>query len=156
MMNTNRRQSGASLIEMVISVVIISVVVTSVMMVVTQVARTSADPMVRIQAGAIAQAYMDEILVQSLNDPDGGETGGPEAGETRATFDDVSDYDGLSDTDGARDQTGAPIAGLEAYNVSVAVTVSSVGTYPAKRILVQVGFDGDAAFNLPLAAYRLN
>ena len=34
------------------------------MMVVAQVARGSADPMLRVQATAIAQAYMDEILTQ--------------------------------------------------------------------------------------------
>ncbi len=149
-------QTGATLIEMIVSIVIISVTVTSVMMVIVQVGRTSADPMIRTQATAIAQAYMDEILVQALDDPDGGETGGPEAGEARATFDDVSDYHGLADTAGAVDQTGTPIAGLEGYNVNVAVTASTLGGYAAKRIVVDVGFDGDAGFSLPLISYRLN
>lgn len=150
------RQTGATLVEMVISVVIISVSVTAIMMVVTQVARSSADPMVRTQATAIAQAYMDEILVQALDDPDGGEVGAAEAGETRATYDDVSDYHGLADTSGVRAQTGTSIAGLEGYNVNVSVTAATVGGYPAKRILVRVGFDGDPDLSIPLVAYRMN
>ena len=137
------RQGGATLIEMVVSIVIISVSLTAVMMVIVQLGRSSADPMVRTQATAIAQAYMEEILVQALNDPDGGESGGAEAGETRANYDDVSDYHGVADTGGARDQLGAPIVGLDGYNVNVTVTAASIGGYPAKRVLVQVGYDGD-------------
>lgn len=155
-MNMHGRQRGATLIELVISTLIISVAVTAVMMVIAQVSRTSADPMTRTQATAIAQAYMDEILVQALNDPDGGETGGSEAGETRATFDDVSDYHGLADNAGALDQTGVAISGLEGYNVAVSVTSVTFNGFPAKRILVQVGFDADPAFNVPLTSYRLN
>ena len=151
-----KRQAGATLIEMVISIVIISVSVTATMMIITQVGRSSADPMIRTQATAVAQAYMDEILVQALNDPDGGETGGAEAGETRSSFDDVSDYHALADTGGARDQMGLPIAGLEAYNVNVTVTAANIGGYPAKRVLVQVGFDGDSNLLVPIVAYRLN
>ena len=155
-MSVRNRQLGATLIEMVVSIVIMSISLTAVMMVITQVARNSADPMLRTQATAIAQAYMDEILTQPLNDPDGGETGAAESGETRATYDDVSDYHGLADNAGARDQTGTPIAGLEGYNISVAVSATTLGGYPAKRIAIDVGFDGDAAFSLPVAAIRMN
>ena len=149
-------QTGATLIELIISIVIISITVTAVMMVITRVGTSSADPMIRTQATAIAQAYMDEILVQPLNDPDGGETGAAEAGETRATFDDVSDYHGLADASGARDQTGAAIPGLDAYNVDVTVTAATLAGQPAKRITVNVGFDGDTSYRLPLTAFRLN
>jgi MSHA pilin protein MshD len=150
------RQAGATLIELVVSTVIMSITVTAVMMVVAQVARSSSDPMLRVQATAIAHAYMDEILAQHLDDPDGGELGGPEAGETRASFDDVADYHGLHDAAGAVDQTGVAIGGLEAYNVSVAVTAATVNGYPAKRIQVRVGFDGDPDFSVPLVSYRMN
>ena len=150
------RQLGATLIEMVVSILIISVTLTSVMMVITQIGRSSADPMIRTQATAIAQAYMDEILVQALDDPDGAESGGAEPGETRANFDDVSDYNGLADSDGARDQMDAAIAGLDGYNVDVTVSAATIGGYPAKRIQVQVGFDGDPNLLVPIVAYRMN
>ena len=150
------RQRGATLIELVVSTVIISITVTAVMMVIVQVGRSSADPMLRVQAAAIAEAYMDEILSRHLDDPDGGELGGPEAGETRATFDDIADYHGLNDSAGAVDQTGAVIPGLEGYNVTVSVTTATVNGLAAKRVAVQVGFDGDPAFAVPLVSYRLN
>lgn len=150
------RQAGATLVELVISVVIISISVTGVMMVVAQTTRSSADPMIRIQAAAIAQAYMEEVLAQALNDPDGGETGGAETGESRATYDDVSDYHGLADSGGALDQHGAPIAGLGGYNVAVAVTSTTLGGHPAKRVAIAVTYDGAAGFSLPLVSYRLN
>lgn len=148
-------QRGATLIELVVSIVIISITVTAVMMVIVRTSGSSADPMLRAQATSIAQAYLEEILVQSLDDPEGGETGGAEAGETRATFDDVSDYNGLSDSSGAVDQNGAPLPALTAYNVSVSVSAATLGGHPAKRILVVVTFDGDARFSLSLSAYRL-
>jgi MSHA pilin protein MshD len=155
-MNHLQRQTGATLIELVVSTVIIAITVTAVMMVIAQVARSSADPMHRVQATAIAQAYMDEILSQHLDDPDGGELGGPEPGETRASFDDVADYHRLDDAAGAVDQTGVAIGGLEGYNVSVAVTATTIQGFPAKRIQVSVGFDGDPDFVVPLVSYRLN
>lgn len=147
-------QAGASLVEMVVSIVVISITVTSVMMVVAQTSRSSADPLVRAQAMAVARAYMEEILGQALEDPDGGETGGSETGESRATFDDIADYDGLADS-GAVDQQGNPIDGLASYNVVVAVTSATLGGSPARRIQVTATFGTDSAFAVPLVAYRL-
>jgi MSHA pilin protein MshD len=155
-MTTSRCQQGATLIEMVISIVIISIAVTSVMMVVVRVAASSADPIRRIQAMAIAESYMDEILAQSLVDPDGAETGAAEAGEVRANFDDIADYQGLNDSNGARNQVGAPIAGLEGYNVRVMLTGTTLGGHPAQRITVTVSVDGDPDFAIPLVGYRMN
>jgi len=155
-MTCQRTQVGATLIELVVSIVIISISVTGVMMLVANVSRASADPMIRVQATAIARAYMEEILAQSLNDPDGGETGTAESGETRATYDDVSDYHGLADTSGAVDQNGSPIAGLSGYNVMVSVASATLGGQPAKRVAIQVGYDGDADFSLALSSYRMN
>lgn len=150
------RESGATLVEMVISIVVISVTVTGVMMVVFQTSGRSADPLIRVQAIAIAESYMEEILAQPLTDPAGGDTGGAESGETRSTFDDVTDYQGLADTAGAVDQAGNAIAGLEAYNVTVQLTDTALNGDAAKRILVTVSHDGVTAFGLPLVAYRLN
>ncbi|MCB1723792.1 MAG: prepilin-type N-terminal cleavage/methylation domain-containing protein [Gammaproteobacteria bacterium] len=150
------RHRGATLIELVISISIIAVSLTGVMMVVANTTRTSADPMIRTQALSIANAYLEEILSQALSEPSGGDVGGPEAGESRATFDDVTDYDGLDDSSGAIDQYGNLIADLAAYNVAVSVTPVTLGTDPAQRITVTVTLDGNAAFGLTLNAYRLN
>ena len=151
-----KRERGATLIELVVSIVILSIGVTAIMMVVYQTSSRSADPLVRSQAISIATAYMEEILAQPLTDPAGGDTGGPEPGESRASYDDVTDYHGLSDTSGAVDQAGNSIAGLEGYNVSISVTGATLNGDPARRIAISVTYDGDADFAFPLAAFRLN
>ena len=151
-----RGQWGATLIELVVSIVIISIAVTGVMMVVANTTRNSADPMIRSQAISIANAYLEEILSQSLLDPAGTDLYGPEAGESRAVFDDVTDYNGLNDTAGAVDQHGIAIVGLEGYNVAVAVAPATLASNPANRILVTVTYDGLPDFSLSLTSYRLN
>ncbi|MDJ0740654.1 MAG: prepilin-type N-terminal cleavage/methylation domain-containing protein [Gammaproteobacteria bacterium] len=155
-MRKRQRQHGATLIELVVSIVIISISVTSVMMVVANATQRSADPMVRTQAISIATAYLEEILSQALTEPSGVDTGAAEAGEVRATYDDITDYHGLSDAAGAIDQFGNPIVGLEGYNVAVDVAASTVNGDPASRVRVTVTFDGDGAFAISLNAYRLN
>lgn len=152
-MNT-RRQSGATLIELVVSVVIISVVATSAMMLIAQTTGRSGDPLIRTQAIAIAEAYMEEILLQPLVDPTGGNLNGHDSSETRPTFDDVTDYQNLADTSGAVDQYGNAISGLEAYEVTVSISDSTINSEPAKRIQVSVRHKGRADFVYPLVAYR--
>lgn len=153
------RQRGVTLIELVVSIVILSVAAAGIMMVITQTTLSSADPMLREQATAIAQSYMEEILTQPLRDPDGVEVNGPESGETRATYDDVWDYHGLYNNSGALDQNGAAVTGLEGYNIAVSVTATTLGPgagSPALRIAINVTHDGQAGINVPVVAYRLN
>ncbi len=152
-MSLNKAQRGVTLIELIISIVILSVASTGILMVITQAASSSADPMLREQAVAIAQAYMEEILLQPLSDPDGA------SGESaRALFDDVWDYDGLNDSTGAIDQNGDAVIGLEGYNINVDVEDSGIqlGGSPATRIEVSVSHDGHGGIVIPLSAYRLN
>jgi MSHA pilin protein MshD len=152
-MNLSNRQQGVTLVELVVSIVILSVAATGILMVITQAALTSADPMLREQGTAIAQSYMEEVISQPLTDPDGA------TGETdRAVFDDVWDYDNLDDNSGAVDRAGAVITGLESYNVSVDVDDSGIilGGSPATRIQITVTHDGHASVNIPITAYRLN
>jgi MSHA pilin protein MshD len=59
-----QRQRGLSLIELVIALMIISVSVTGILMVYNNSVRQSADPMVRKQAVAIAEALLNEVLAQ--------------------------------------------------------------------------------------------
>lgn len=152
-------QRGVTLIELVVSIVILSVAATGILMVMTQTVLSSADPMLREQATAIAQSYMEEILTQPLTEPDGGEVNGPESGENRATYDDVWDYHNLNNNAGARDQNDAAVSGLEGYNIAVAITSTTLGPgagSPALRIRITVTHDGQAGINVPVVAYRLN
>lgn len=135
------------------SIVIIAIAVSGVLLVINQTTVTSADPMIRTQATAIAQSYMEEIMLLAYQDPDGSE-----AGETRATYDDVDDYNGLADS-GARDQTNTAVTGLEQYQIQVSVTPDSLvfaghAAVAAKRIHITVTHP--AGVTIPLTAYRTN
>jgi MSHA pilin protein MshD len=103
----------------------------------------SADAMVRNQAVAIAQAYLEEIRLKDFN-----ANGVP---GSRALYDDVSDYNGLTDV-GARDQFGASISGLGSYTVRVTVANSTLSGAAMKRIDVNV--QHSAGVNMTLSAYR--
>jgi MSHA pilin protein MshD len=124
-----RKSGGVSLIELLVSIVVIGVAVAGVLGALSIAARTSADPMIQKQALAIAEAFLEEAQLMPFTfcDPDdpnaaaaqgaadctGGPGGandegrtplGPEAGEDRYStitpFDNVSDYNGYdSNTD---------------------------------------------------------
>ena len=141
--NKMSRETGATLVELIVSILILSVSSVGIMMLITNVTANSANPVIRAQATAILQAYMEEIMAQPLVDPSGTDSGGAEPGETRDTYDDVNDYDAISDTNGARDQSGSVISGLQGYNVKVDVTDSALNGTAAKRIEVIVSYDAD-------------
>jgi MSHA pilin protein MshD len=132
------RQSGFTLIEIIVTIVVLSVAATAIMSMFTNTIRTSADPMIQQQALSIAEAYMEEIMSKPFNDPGGGD------GETaRSSFDDVDDYNSLNDV-GAEDENGNPIPILSAYTVTVTVTPNANlnGITDALRIRVSVDHTG--------------
>jgi len=145
-----KQQRGVTLVELLVSIVIVSIAASGVLGVLSMTTAASADPMIRHQAAAIAEAYLEEIMLKPITDPDGAD------GEaSRANFDDLDDYDGLTDV-GARDQFGAPIAGLANYSVGVAVSPSaglpSVPVADALRVDVVVSNGVD--INFVLSGYR--
>ena len=152
----SRSQIGVTLVELVVSIVIVGIAAGGVLLVFHQTVRHSADPMVLHQAVAIGEAYMEEILLKPFNDPDGID---PEP--NRPLFDDVVDYDALVNNgcllpgQGACDQDGAPIAGLEAYNIAVTVTNQALnGVPPPESLRVDVQVTGPNEVNLTLSGYR--
>lgn len=127
-----RLQAGITLIELILAMVIISIAVTGIFSVMNLTISHSADPVVQHQAIAIAEAYLEEIQLQSYSDPDG-----TNVGETRASFDNVDDYNGLSDS-GAHNQLDALLSNLSSYNVTVAVADQSVSGLASKKVTVTV------------------
>jgi len=122
-----RGEAGVTLVELVIAMVAVSIAVGGAMQVVAFTARASADPLILAQAAAVAESTLEEVTSRAFFDPEDGAGAGacppPEA--SRALFDNVCDYHGLDDL-GARDQSGAPLAGLSAYRVRVAVDSAAV------------------------------
>jgi MSHA pilin protein MshD len=131
--NSFSRISAFTLIEILVTIVVISIAGTALMSVYTNMAGKSADPIIQQQALAIAEAYMEEIRLKAFNDPNGGT-------ETRPDFDDISDYNNLPDTR-VRDQNGVIIPALSAYIVTVNVTpqvFSGIAATDSMRIDVMV------------------
>lgn len=140
------RQHGATLVELVVSIVIVSIVVITLMVLTSQTLGRSVDPMIQEQANAIARAYLEEITQKSFCDPGfdvdgdpatpldcrtdcvtsicGGTCRNPGLGSqteaARDLYDDICDYDGLSNS-GAIDQTGSAVPGLGQYGISVQI-----------------------------------
>lgn len=159
------RQSGLSLIELVVFIMIVSVALAGILSVLNVTAAHSADPMVQKQAQALADGLLEEIQLGSFAYCDGGDaqvlyatnsgacTGsvadsyGPEAGEVRP-FNSVKDYASAARTATAiatTDLSGA-IAGPAGYAAtvfiddSVALGAISVGD----TLLIRVTVTGPA------------
>lgn len=144
------RERGVTLVELLVSIVIVGIAAGTILGLLATTTGASADPLLRHQASAVAEAYLEEILLRAFDDPDG-----VDGEASRAAFDDLDDYDGLLDV-GARDQFGNPIAALAAYTVSVSVVPSSalpgVPAGDALRVDVNVSRGGD--IDLLLSGYR--
>lgn len=144
------RQSGVTLIELIISIVVIAIAIGGVLGVLSQSVSHSADSMVMSQAVAIGEAYLEEITLRSFADPDG-----VDGEANRVDFDDVDDYNGLVDV-GARDQFGVAIASLSQYTVAVTVVSSTALTgvpgADAQRIDVTVTYAPNVT--VALSAYK--
>jgi MSHA pilin protein MshD len=123
-MSIKRRQTGLTLVELIMFMVIVGIAVASVIQVLALSARSSPDPMRRKQALAIAEGLMEEVRLarftfcdvsdanveqaQSTNECTTPERLGPENLTDTRPFDNVNDY---VKTDGASVQYGTDAAG---------------------------------------------
>ena len=168
-MKFERSQAGVTLIELIISIVVISIALVAVLTSFSFSVSQSADPLWRNKSLKLAQLYLDEILARAYDEstPVGGLPPvaspscsglGPESGETRATYDDVDDYNGVNDAPPVS-LIGAIDSSYGSYRVQVSVscdggTVSASGNSHAKKILVRVTPPGEST--IAFAAYKGN
>lgn len=143
---------GVTLIELIVSIVIISIAVGGIMALFLGTSSSSADPMIRAQSLAIAQSYMDEIMMQAYT------TDGATAG--RSNYNDVDDYNAITAGSSIADQFGNSISALSAYTIGVQVSAcnpatcgSELNSVNAKKISVIVTHIG-LGTDVPLIAYR--
>ena len=149
-----RRQSAFTLIEIIVTIVVVGIAATALSSVFGSLARSSADPVIQQQATTIAEAYLEEILLRRFEDPQGGETGSDEGEPGRAEYDDVRDYRSLA-AGPAADQFGNPVPALAAYTVTVTVTNSALGGIPAADSLrIDVNVNHPATGDILLSGYR--
>lgn len=150
---TGFKIGGVSLIELVISIVVLSIAVVGVLSALGTIAGRSADPMIREQSIAIAQAYLEEISLSQFaatsSCPSVPAAGG------RANFSHICHYDGLSDS-APVDQNGDPLAGLANYSVRIAVTHSANlgGLSSAVTLRIDVSVTGPTNETFSLSGYR--
>ena len=148
-----RLQSAFTLVEVIVTIVVVSIASVALMSFANMV-RGSADPVIQQQATTIAEAYLEEILLRSFNDPQGGETGADEGEAGRAEYDDVKDHRSLA-AGPAADQFGNPVAALAAYTVTVNITNTALGGIPAADALrVDVSVSHAAISNILLSGFR--
>lgn len=157
-------QRGMSLIELIMFIVIVSVGIVGILLVMNVTVKSSADPMVRKQALAMAEAILGEVLAKDFANPTGGYTEAtPATCANRSLYDDVDDYacfDGSTDSKKIHgdDTLGASsIAALSSYRATVTIdTAATLGAIPAgqtKKVTVSVTGGGES---LQAWGYRTN
>jgi MSHA pilin protein MshD len=146
----SNKAAGFTLIELIVLIVIVSVALAGILLMYSTSLRGSADPLSTKQALAAAEALLEEIQLTAFCNPSGGDVSATTQAN-RQNFDDVSQYDTLATAGIHTIDGGAPIAGLESYNVSVTVSNAAFGGIAAADSkLITVTVTGPT--NLPNAA----
>ena len=135
-MSNKHHQSGMTLIELIVAIVIIAVGLAGVLSVFNTTVRASADPMIQKQLLAIAEGMMDEVMLLPYANGAGTDTGCARAG-----FDGIDDFAAYTSKP-ICDLEGTAIASLSGYSVSVAISNLALGMETggetSKRITVTV------------------
>lgn len=152
-----KNQSGITLIELIVTIVVLGVALVTISGVLQGGAGNNSDITIQIRATALAQSYLDEILGKRYDEKTrnrgippcrasapfprqctaeasfGFDYGAPiESGEnSRSRLDDVDDYDGMDEGDGQtlplQDAQGNPRTGYDNFRVRVIVRYINVG-----------------------------
>jgi MSHA pilin protein MshD len=167
------RDTGFTIVELVIFIVIISIAVVGILSVMSFTTSHSGDPQVRKQALSIAEALMEEVSLAKFTycdpaDPDAEratkvadchtvpEGPGPESGNSRP-FDNVNDYaaDAVAEHPIAITDVNNAVPGLNNYTAFIAITPQTLNGIPAAaslRIRIRVLYSG--AEMVVLEGYR--
>lgn len=139
-------QRGFTLIELIIFIVIVAVGLAGILLVMNTSVKSSADPMVRKQAIALAESVLEEVLQKAYADPDNT----PAVVEaSRDLWDNVDDYNGKTQS-----AFSLPPA-LSGYTIAISVADDS-STLPgltAKKVTVTVARGVES---ITLTGYRTN
>jgi MSHA pilin protein MshD len=146
-MSIRSGRRGFTLVEMVVLITVLAIGLAGILLTFQVAVKQSVDPQLRKQSLAIAEAMLEEILLNSYDPLPG--TG------SRANFDDVDDYNGYTTGGGGIvDINGVAVAGLSTYNVSVSVAATGLNSVAeAKRVTVTV--KDSQGHDLSLDGYRV-
>ncbi len=145
----HKKNSGLTIIEMVVTIVILAIAMTALSTLLSTGSNRGADTLLELRAVALGQSYMDEIMGRRFDEnsnprgvppcrpasPCTAEGSfGPDTGETeRIEYDDVDDYDGLDEGDGSvgdaplLDAEGNERVGYGNFRVQVSVRYLNIG-----------------------------
>lgn len=163
---THQSQKGVTLIEMVITIVILGIALSALISSLSSGISQSATPLWESRSLELTQAYLDEILAMKFDGTQplgGGVVSGVCAistdGQSRANFDDVDDYDGLNDSPPQLIETSLDMSTYSDFSVLVSVSCSGTELNLsddafAKRIVVTVNVPGGQSRSV--AVYKGN
>ncbi len=145
------RSRGFTLLEIVVTIVLLSVAILVIIGLVAQIGGRSAAPVLQTQALYIAEGYLDEAMLKAYADPDGVNEGCP---ANRALWDDVGDFACLNIEALPTDPAGNSLPGLSRYRVRATVGAPAiVGGATTRRIEIQVTHV-DGGIDVRLAGLR--
>lgn len=143
-------QHGMTLLELIVTIVVLGVALAGVLLAFSVSVRASADPIVDRQLQVLAEEMMEEIALK----PYAPQANTAASGCARASFNDVSDYHGYATTGQICDIDGHALDSLSGYSIAVTVSSSALGgVAAAKRIEVTVSYDRRS---LSLRSWRLD
>jgi MSHA pilin protein MshD len=158
-----RRQSGLSLIELVVAIVILSIGLVALLIPITNAVRNSGDPLVAKQMAAIAEAMLEEIELQPFAVPTGSPCPTaavcPPTQPNRQNFDHIALYDGFATTGIYQIDGVTPMGGtLTPYSLAVSAQPTPLNGVPAYLISVTVSWPSAVAPSktLTVSAFRTN
>ena len=114
------RRPGLSLVEAVVSLVIVAVMLVAALGVVGGAARARIIQRNQCRATLLARHMLEEIMQCRYEDPDGAPLFGAEPGENRPTFDDVDDFNNWEESP-PQTRNGTPLPGYAGWKRSVKV-----------------------------------
>lgn len=156
-MLTSKSERGITLVELVVTIVILAIALVGVTLTINQGISQSSNTLLELRAVALAQAYLDEALGKRFDErsrnrgvppcraPDGPggvppnrectTVQGANGSESRATYDDVDDYDDIdegagvsSPDDTLKDAQGNIRSGYDGFRVTMDVRYIDVAT----------------------------
>ena len=146
------QRRGFTLIEAMISMVIVAVVILAAVRAAGASARAQYQAAQRAKAQFLATGLIAEVLQASFEEPRGGTFFGRDAGEvagSKANYNDVDDYHGWTESP-PQDRAGAPISTFAGWERAVAVewvnpdnlAQTSAFDTGAKRVTISVRYNG--------------
>jgi MSHA pilin protein MshD len=147
------RQSGISLIELIMFIVIVSIALAGILLGMNQITMHSADTMLRKQALTAAESLLEEIEAQAFSEIASSPV---TQGVSRTGFHNVMDYNNFNTT-GIYAIDGTPVAGLNGYALTTTVVPTALGNISAtSSVLLTVTVTDPMGEAIVASGYRTN